>query len=280
MYFLTYRYEGSERIGVYCPQRQKILPLTAVSELDIPEGMLDFIRGFNSDAIGIINAYLTKGESQNQFLSLSEVELCAPIPRPLRNIICLGLNYKEHVAESQSVADKSKLPSAPVFFTKLATKIIGPDGEIDSHRDITSELDYEVELAIVIGKSGSNIPKEEAADYIFGYSVFNDITARDLQRRHGQWLKGKSLDTFAAMGPYILHSSAVPLPLELEICSKVNGELRQHSNTRHLIFDIPTLISELSAGLTLEAGDIIATGTLQEWAWEWIPHILKTRRCC
>ncbi len=261
MYFLTYIHEGSERIGVLDPDTKRILPLSAVSEVDIPGTMLDFISSLNGEAIDIIKLYLTKGTGMDESLPLEAVTLCSPIPRPQRNIICLGLNYKEHVAESASVVDKQTLPQAPVYFTKLATNVLGPDGEICSHRAVTKEVDYEVELAVVMGKDGTNIPRDQVEEYIFGYSVFNDITARDIQRRHGQWMKGKSLDTFSAMGPYLVHRCALPLPLELDISSRVNGELRQNSNTSQLIFDIPTIISELSQGVTLRAGDIIATGT-------------------
>lgn len=262
MYFATYVQDGAQRYGVLDETLERILPLSVITEVDIPPTLLEFIRHSNGQVFDIIKQYLQKGADERDLVDIRDVKLCAPIPNPQRNVICLGLNYREHVAESTSVTgNQTAIPSAPVYFGKMASTIIGPEEVIDSHPDTTNELDYEVELAVVMGKDGKDIPIEEVEEYIFGYSVFNDITARDVQRRHGQWLRGKSLDTFTAMGPYLVHRSALPFPLKLELSCKVNGELRQKSNTEHLVFDIPTIISDLSKGLTLKAGDIIATGT-------------------
>ena len=193
--------------------------------------------------------------------ALDEVEVQAPIPRPRKNIVCLGLNYAEHVREGGHDRNQERpLPKVPIYFTKAPTTVTGPYGDIVYPR-ATERLDYEVELAIVIGREGKYIPEKEVYDHIAGYTVFNDVTARDLQRSHAQWFKGKSLDTFAPMGPYLVTPDEVGDPQDLDIWLKVNGEVRQSSNTKSMIFDIKTLVSTLSQGLTLEAGDIIATGT-------------------
>ncbi|HEY8415417.1 MAG TPA: fumarylacetoacetate hydrolase family protein [Thermaerobacter sp.] len=187
----------------------------------------------------------------------SAVRLLAPIARPPKNVFAIGLNYREHVYEFSG----RDVPPYPVVFTKAASAIIGPEEPIETHPGVTAAVDYEGELAVVIGRRGRGIPRERAREYIYGYMILNDVTARDLQRRTSQWHLGKSLDTFCPTGPYLVHRDAVGWPVELEVRTWVNGELRQHANTRHLIFDIPTLIEAISAGITLEPGDVIATGT-------------------
>ena len=195
------------------------------------------------------------GETQG-LIKLGEAKLAAPIPRTRKNIVCLGLNYAEHVKEGSH----GDLPEHPVFFTKSPTAITGPYDPVVYNRAV-EKLDYEVELAFVIGRKGKYIPKDEALDYVAGYMVFQDISARKLQRQHLQWFRGKSQDTFAPMGPYLVTSDEVPDPGNLDIRCKVNGVTRQDSNTRNLIFDIPTIISTISNGITLEPGDVFATGT-------------------
>jgi 2-keto-4-pentenoate hydratase/2-oxohepta-3-ene-1,7-dioic acid hydratase in catechol pathway len=182
----------------------------------------------------------------------------APIPRPDKNIFCIGKNYAEHAIEMGSKAD---IPEHIMVFTKAPTTVIGPDETVLNHKEVTSQLDYEGELAVIIGKTGRAIPKEEALDYVFGYTIINDVTGRDLQSRHKQFFIGKSLDTTCPMGPWIVHSSAVENPNKLDIQTTVNGEMRQSSNTENFIFPIEEIISVLSRGMTLEPGDIIATGT-------------------
>lgn len=193
--------------------------------------------------------------SNRQTLPLRRTKLLAPIPRPRKNIFCMGRNYAEHAREG-GVAP----PEVPVFFTKPPTTVIGPDAAIRSHA-VTQALDYEVELAAVIGRRGRDIPAAQALDYVFGYTILIDATARDLQRRHQQWFKGKSLDTFAPMGPWIVQRSAVPDPQVLHLTLRVNGETRQDSSTSKMLFTVAQLIESLSAGMTLEPGDILATGT-------------------
>ncbi len=183
------------------------------------------------------------------------VRLLAPIPRPARNIFCMGRNYAEHAAERGAQA-----PDRPVFFTKPPTTVIGAGAAI-VHHGSTSELDYEAELAVVIGRGGRDIPRAEALSHVFGYTNLNDVTARDLQRAHQQWFKGKSLDTFCPMGPALVTADEVPDPQGLSIQLRVNGKVRQSANTSQMIFDVATLIEVLSMGMTLEPGDILATGT-------------------
>jgi 2-keto-4-pentenoate hydratase/2-oxohepta-3-ene-1,7-dioic acid hydratase in catechol pathway len=173
----------------------------------------------------------------------------------------VGVNYREHFSEVEDVLDNPNIPKFPVIFSKAPTTVIGPNTMVKRYAEIISQLDYEVELAVIIGTKGTKIKKEVAYDYIFGYTILNDISARDLQFRHGQWFLGKSCDTFAPMGPWIVHKSALSNPQELDIQCRINGELRQSNNTKNMIFDIPTIIETISSVITLEPGDIIATGT-------------------
>ncbi len=186
---------------------------------------------------------------------LGRVRFLSPIPRPARNIFCVGRNYVEHAKERGA-----EVPTVPVFFTKPPTAIVGHEADV-VHWSVTKNLDYEVELAVVIGKRGRDIPRTKAYDYVFGYTVLNDVTARDLQRKHAQWFKGKSLDTFAPVGPWVVHTSALADPHALRITLRVNGEVRQEATTADMVFRIEELIEVLSAGMTLEPGDILATGT-------------------
>ncbi len=199
-------------------------------------------------------------------LPLSDLQLCAPIRQPSKNVICVGLNYHAHADEfSSSGYDTSTqadqpIPSHPIVFTKAPGSLTGACDDVHVPWGHTNEVDYEAELAVVIGKGGRHIRKEDAYGHVFGYSVINDVTARDLQRDHKQWFLGKSIDSFCPMGPAIVTADEVE-PENLELRCWVNSELRQSSNTRDLIFDIPTLISTISASMELSPGDIIATGT-------------------
>ncbi|HVZ53514.1 MAG TPA: fumarylacetoacetate hydrolase family protein [Pseudolabrys sp.] len=195
--------------------------------------------------------------------TLSDVTLRAPIPRPRKNIFCVGWNYLEHFEEgAKTRTNVTELPAFPTFFTKTPTCANAPYGDITTHDGLTDKLDWEAELALVIGRKGKNIAEADAMDHVFGYMVANDVTAREIQRRHGQqWFKGKSLDGYCPMGPWITTRDEVPDAESLSIACSVNGATKQSSNTRHLYFKIPRIIAELSAGLTLEPGDIVLTGT-------------------
>ncbi|MBM7586480.1 2-keto-4-pentenoate hydratase/2-oxohepta-3-ene-1,7-dioic acid hydratase in catechol pathway [Bacillus pakistanensis] len=189
---------------------------------------------------------------------IKEVKWKAPISVPTKNIMCVGKNYRDHAIEMGSEAD---IPQDVMVFTKAPTSVIGHMEDVLSHHGVTEELDYEGELALIIGKAGKGIDEKDALDFIFGYTIINDITARDLQKKHKQFFIGKSLDTTCPMGPWIVTSDEIPQPNNLTIMTKINGEIRQHSNTKHFIFPIERIISELSKGMTLQPGDIIATGT-------------------
>lgn len=193
---------------------------------------------------------------------LSEVKLLSPIEYPLRNIFCLGKNYKEHALEMKGkITEEVVVPEYPIYFSKACYKTLEPDGEIGGHIGVSKDVDYEVELAVIIGKEGCHIEKHQVQDYIFGYTIANDISARDLQKSHYQWLKGKSLDGFCPLGPVIIERNDVPYPPDLEIRCYVNDDLRQNAKTSDFIFDLDTIISDLSKGMTLLPGDIILTGT-------------------
>ena len=186
----------------------------------------------------------------------------SPLPYLRRNVFCIGKNYADHALE---IADKMgispDLPKYPIVFTKATNTLIGPLETIPLHKGVTGKIDYEAELAIVIGKSGVNITKQDAWSHVFGFGCYNDVSARDLQKRHGQWHLGKSLDGFGPMGSAITPTYGRPLSDDTRVTCKVNGELRQDATLAQMIFDIPTLIAVLSAGITLEVGDVIATGT-------------------
>jgi 2-keto-4-pentenoate hydratase/2-oxohepta-3-ene-1,7-dioic acid hydratase in catechol pathway len=229
----------------------------------------EMLPGFDGDLVGLIagfdryqNQLVTKGEGQ----ALEGAHLLAPIGRPPRNIFCVGKNYAEHAVEfSKSGFDSSAkegehTPEAPVVFTKAFTSIIGPGDRIPPHAGLVKQLDYEAELAVVIGKAGRGIRKADAFGHVFGYTIVNDVTARDLQKLHRQWFLGKSLDGFCPMGPWVVTADEVDAT-RLDLRCWVNGELRQDANTAQLIFDIPTLIETISAAIELLPGDVIATGT-------------------
>jgi 2-keto-4-pentenoate hydratase/2-oxohepta-3-ene-1,7-dioic acid hydratase in catechol pathway len=196
---------------------------------------------------------------------LSEVHLMAPIPDPRRDIFCVGKNYYAHAAEFHKSgfdsSAKEQVPSAPVIFTKATTSVIGPGDTVRASIDPTATVDYEGELAVVIGKRAFGVSKAQAMDHVFGYVIVNDVTSRELQKRHNQWVIGKGCDTFCPMGPWIATADEVGDPTALELTTQINGVLRQQATISDLIFDIPTLIETLSQTITLLPGDIIATGT-------------------
>jgi 2-keto-4-pentenoate hydratase/2-oxohepta-3-ene-1,7-dioic acid hydratase in catechol pathway len=191
---------------------------------------------------------------------LDTFALRAPVPHPIRNIFCVGKNYAEHARELVKHGAQEDLPKYPIFFTKVPETVIGPGDAILIDPSVSAKIDYEGELAVIIGKAGRNIPAASAMDHVWGYTIVNDVTARDLQRRHQQWLIGKSQDTFCPMGPWAVTRDEIDLA-DTAIRTYVNGELRQDGNTRDLIFGVPELIAALSNGITLKPGDIIATGT-------------------
>ena len=266
MKFATVKNEKGQWIGIVNDEGSHVLPLQEVHE---KMGDEKFFSSDMIEAISLGDKFLQEAEKTVQwvkdnklesehYLPLSSVELLAPIPRPAKNIFCVGKNYAEHAIEMGS---KEDIPEHVMVFTKAPTTVTANEQEILTHSELTAQLDYEGELAVVIGKRGKGIKREEALDYVFGYTIINDVTARDLQARHKQFFIGKSLDTTCPMGPWIVHKSAIANPNELDIKTTVNGEVRQDSNTENFIFPVEEVISVLSQGMTLEPGDIIATGT-------------------
>lgn len=261
MKFINYRYNDKKYIGILI--EDEIIPVNDIlNQINSQKiyTMSDIIDNINEETIIEIEKYI----STNIFdkLPLKSVKILAPILYPKRNVICVGKNYVEHAKEIKitKISD-AFVPDAPIYFAKAVSPAIGNGEQIRFSSAVTNQVDYEVELAIIIGKEGKNIKPEEVENYIFGYTIINDISSRDLQVRHKQWFRGKSLDTFCPMGPCIVHKKDIPFPVELDIQCRINGELRQNSNTRKLIFDIPYLISDLSMDFTLKPGDIISTGT-------------------
>jgi 2-keto-4-pentenoate hydratase/2-oxohepta-3-ene-1,7-dioic acid hydratase in catechol pathway len=241
--------------------------LARVPEVDqAPFGSLHELIGRGPAALEAIRGLLriaAGGELDAAKVAVKDARVLAPIPRPAKNVFCVGRNYVEHIAEgarAQRIA--LDLPEFPVFFSKPPTAVIGPGEAIPIQREVSTKIDYEVELAVVIGRRGRNIKASDVLDHVFGYTIVNDVTARDLQRRHGgQFLKGKGLDGSCPMGPAIVTRDEIASPGQLAIRLWVNDELRQDGNTRDMIFPIQELIASLSEGLTLEPGDLLATGT-------------------
>jgi 2-keto-4-pentenoate hydratase/2-oxohepta-3-ene-1,7-dioic acid hydratase in catechol pathway len=251
MRLVTYRDERGLHVGAL--RDTIVVPLDSVA----PE-MLALIDG-GAPALEAARAALEAGRGARR---LAEVRLLAPIPRPRQDVICLGMNYVAHAIESDRARGREpKLPEYPVFFTKAVTSVCGPDDDIPLDPRVTTQLDYEVELAFIIGRAGKDISAADAPGYIFGYTILNDVSARDLQMRHQQFIKGKSLDRTCPLGPWIVTADEIPDPAALGLRLRVNGELRQDSTVADLIFNIPTIIEFLSLGQTLEPGVIVSTGT-------------------
>jgi len=251
MKLVTYRHNHKTSIGAL--REDHIVDLS-----DVAPDMLSLIA-LGSDGLVKANLILTSTELA---IPIKSVTLLAPIPVPRRNVICLGLNYSEHAVESYAATGiEAELPSFPIVFTKATTSINGPFSSIPFNSEVSQQIDWEVELAVIIGRLGKDIPPEKAMNHVFGYTVLNDISARDLQRQHKQFFKGKSLDGACPMGPWIVTADELTKPHDLRLTCRVNDILKQDSNTAHMIFDIPATIDHLSRGMTLLSGDIIATGT-------------------
>lgn len=234
-----------------------------LARTDVPSDMLAFLEAGESAWERARKAAQEAECGVGGLIPLSQVTLLAPIPRPRKNVFALGLNYSEHVAEgARARGVEVKLPEYPVFFTKAVTAVIGPGEPIPFDGRLSDKWDWEAELAVVIGKGGRDIPKERALEHVFGYTCLNDVSVRDVQRKHGgQFFRGKSIDGTCPIGPWIVTRDEIPNVQNLKIGTRINGVQKQDSNTSYMIFDVATTIESLSAGMTLEAGDIIATGT-------------------
>lgn len=262
MKFVTYEIEHKRRLGVINRDGTWIYPLCSL-DMDY-KTMQELIEGISESEKQLLeyvsgqDPYKIKGA-----VPAEEAILLAPIPHPVQDVICLGINYMAHAEESARYKKEAFGGERPfaVYFSKRVSEATGTGAEIPSHKELVQDLDYEAELAVIIGKDAKNVPVSEVKNYIFGYTVINDVSARTLQTRHKQWYFGKSLDGFLPMGPCIVTAEEFPYPPRLSIQSRVNGELRQDSSTELMIFGIDHVVSELSAGMTLKAGTIIATGT-------------------
>lgn len=265
MKLLTYKAQDSEpRLGfIHNNQIIDMEGFGEVSNFPLPNDMLELID-MGYEVIAEITEMIAE-TPENFFEEISyemnDVTILAPIEKPRKNIIGIGLNYTEHVAESARTLDTTgKLPQKPIIFSKPPTTVTATNTEIIKNTKLTQQLDWEVELAVVISKKGKYVAKADAMDYVFGYTVINDISARDC-RREGQWIVSKGQDTFAPMGPILVTKDEIENPHNLNLSLKVNGVEKQNSNTQFLLFNIHDLIEDLSTVFTLEAGDIIATGT-------------------
>jgi 2-keto-4-pentenoate hydratase/2-oxohepta-3-ene-1,7-dioic acid hydratase in catechol pathway len=271
--------ETEARLGVIVDDMAvDVAKLGAACGIDLPKTMLEFID-MSTPALNALKKLVDRNKADwppRVAVPLSNVTILAPIPRPRKNIFGIGLNYVEHVAESNKALDTaSDLPKQPVIFSKPPTAVIGPHEPIQHNSAITKQLDWEVELAVVIGRTARRVSVDDALKCVFGYSVMNDISSRD-NRRAGQWIYSKGQDSYAPFGPCIVTADDIADPHNLDLWLTVNGQEKQRSNTRFLLFNIPTLIADISAGMTLEPGDIISTGTPsgvgagrnpQEWLW-------------
>lgn len=254
----------------------EVLDLTAAG---LPQADMAAIIAVGAPALAAIRALVANPPAAAR-LPLAAVKLLAPIPRPARNIFCVGRNYMDHVAEGDRTRGitNSELPKFPQFFTKAPETVIAPGDSIPDHgaTGVTQWLDYEAELTLIIGKPGANIEKEDALSHVFGWTIANDVTGRDLQRRYGQWFKGKSLDGSCPLGPWIIPADELDAS-DIAIQLWINGEQRQSSRTSKMIFDVKDILHHLSKGFTLQPGDVVMTGTPEGVGYAMVPpQVLKT----
>ncbi|MEH6548239.1 MAG: fumarylacetoacetate hydrolase family protein [Sneathiella sp.] len=251
MKFAVFTHNGKQHLGRLADND------TVLECLDVPESV------FEQD--GVVSLIGRPSPAVTDKIPVSDVELLAPVPRPSRNVFCVGKNYYAHAEEFaasgfDSSAAKGAVPEAPIVFSKLPETVEATGSAIKLDKSVTNTVDYEAELAVIIGKPGRNISKEDALSHVWGYTIVNDVTSRDLQGHHSQWLIGKSQDSFCPMGPWAVTADEIDLA-DTPVKCWINGELRQDSNTGLLIFDVPTIIAAISNGITLNSGDVIATGT-------------------
>jgi 2-keto-4-pentenoate hydratase/2-oxohepta-3-ene-1,7-dioic acid hydratase in catechol pathway len=249
MRYLTFSAPGNPALRLGVLEGDRVITL--------PGSLVDLIR-----AGGAASGGLKAAGSGRDSYAADEIRWHAPIPRPSKNVFCVGRNFLTHIEEgARAQGVEVKLPGAPVFFTKAPTAVTGPFDDIPWDRSVTHQVDWEAELGVIIGKTGRNIPRAAALEHVFGYTVINDVTARDVQKNHFQFFKGKTLDGFCPIGPVVVTADEFGDPQGKQITLKVNGALKQNGNTRDMIFAVDAIIASLSHGLTLEAGDIIACGT-------------------
>jgi 2-keto-4-pentenoate hydratase/2-oxohepta-3-ene-1,7-dioic acid hydratase in catechol pathway len=278
MRYLTFEVaSGSPRLGALLADGA-ILDLAAAAPAESAfASMLDLIAAGSAGtdaAAGLASRSAAPGELDRGAVIAdpASVRILAPIPAPRRNVFCVGLNYPSHVEQNaRALGIAPEIPSVPLFFSKPTTAVIGPEAGIRLDRRLTSKLDYEVELAIIIGPGGTWIPERDALDHVFGFTLLNDVSARDLQWRTSQMFIGKGLDSYCPVGPWIADRADVGDGDDLELTCRVNGELRQHDTTANMVFGVRQIVAELSKGLTLQPGDIIATGTPGGCGYQMLP---------
>lgn len=258
MRLLTYERDAVARLGLLIDGR---IVDAWDADASLPNDMLSFIeQGAPAleRARRVIESMSDRAALEGASIALDGAHVLAPIPRPARNIVCVGLNYAEHAGESNITTG---IPEHPVYFTKPPSTVIGPEAEVPLHAHVSRRVDWEVELVAVIGTRGRDIPEERALDYVFGYTVGNDVTARDLQARHQQWYKGKGLDGFCPLGPWIVTADEISDPQDVRLSLRVNGDTKQDAHTSDMVFSVAKLIAVWSLGMTLEPGDLLMTGT-------------------
>jgi 2-keto-4-pentenoate hydratase/2-oxohepta-3-ene-1,7-dioic acid hydratase in catechol pathway len=256
MKFVTFKAGTEERLGIL-DDKKGVLDLAKTAP-SLPKDMLSFIAAGEAALAGAKKA----AEAKDGWQPLSSVKLMAPIPHYRKNVFCVGRNYKLHIEEgARARGVPASFPPVPEFFSKPPTTVIGNGDDIQWNSKVTQQLDYEIELGIVIGKKCTNLPEKDALGAVFGYTIGNDVSARELQKNHGQWFKGKSLDTSCPIGPCIVTADEFGDTGGHQLVLKVNGEVRQDSNTSDMLFNCAQILASLSSGLTLEPGDTIITGT-------------------
>ena len=262
MRLVTYEIEHREGLGVMSRDGKWIFPLRSMDmDYKTMQQLIENISESEKQLLEYMSSqdpYKIRGAAP-----IEEVKLLAPIPHPRQDVICLGINYMDHAEESARFKKEDFNGERPyaVYFSKRVNQAVNPGDGIPSHSDIVKDLDYEAEMAVIIGKEASHVPENQVKDYIFGYTIINDVSARTIQNRHKQWYFGKSLDGFLPMGPCIATVDELEFPPKVQVQSRVNGELRQNENTGRLLFGVAYIVSELSQGMTLKPGTIIATGT-------------------
>lgn len=261
MYFVTFEENGKIRSGILMPDGKKIMPLVEAGRfagIELPETLLELIEMEDPTLIAKLRATHDSFD-EDVALPIDSLKILAPIPYPKRDILGVAKNYQAHIGEVKTPQGKDA--SKPMWFSKRPDSIIGPDAPVHSYPELSKEVDYEAEMAVIIGKTGINIPVDQAENYVFGYTCTNDIGARDEQVARGQFYYAKSFDSFCPLGPAVLTKSSLPYPPELDITLELNGEIMQWGNTRDLIHGVSELISDFSQGHTIHAGDVILTGT-------------------
>ncbi len=269
MKLASYARNGANEIRIGIVVDDSIIDIRdagVILELAVPREMLQLIEEYiqyRPNLLAIAEPKVSaKLKRAGAIEDLGSIRLLAPIPQPRKNLVCMALNYSEHAKETAGIRNRdANAPTVPVLFTKATTTVNGPYGDIVIDAAVSTQIDWEVELAVIIGSKGKNISKGDALTYVFGYTVINDVTARDLQSRHKQFFKGKSLDGYGPMGPWIVTADEIRDPHNLPLRLRVNGETKQDSNTSEMVFNIAEIIETLSLGITIEPGDIIATGT-------------------